>query len=365
MDVYSFLCSTGVPQTVTEIVNSVGTDRSTTDILQATETAKVICVLSQLVEKLFEDAALKLNLKSLENFARALCSASQRQLFPPVCIQNGAKRKWWPSFASEKEKLDENLLIDSVGEIMLKCVKSGRPLIHIMRIWAIVGPHLMESACHKDPTISKKAVKHIHDTINAVLNEQSELPHFHVNEALFKPFENLLCLELCDSDVQDQIVSCICEFVESICTEIRSGWRPLFGGLRVVSANLNILLDVFKVFLETDNPLVFSNAAVDCILCLLKHVRGQGEGKHNLEICTASLRYIRKCESILATMYGMPKCLVFHSAHRIQVSGNFKLNQCLRVNMFLNIVIIFQMVCWLILIYLIWSLLNLKMCLMI
>lgn len=39
----------------------------------------------------------------------------------------------------------------------------------------------------------------------ALLNEQMELPHFHFNEALFKPFENLLCLELCDSDVQDQV----------------------------------------------------------------------------------------------------------------------------------------------------------------
>ncbi len=36
------------------------------------------------------------------------------------------------------------------------------------------------------------------------------------------------------------------------------------------------VLDVFEVFLNTDNPLVFANAAVDCILCLLKYVRGPG-----------------------------------------------------------------------------------------
>lgn len=44
----------------------------------------------------------------------------------------------------------------------------------------------------------------IHDIVNALLSNQNELPHFHFNEALFKPFENLLCLELCDADVQDQ-----------------------------------------------------------------------------------------------------------------------------------------------------------------
>ena len=36
------------------------------------------------------------------------------------------------------------------------------------------------------------------------------------------------------------------------------------------------VLDVFEVFLNTDNPFVFSNAAVDCILCLLKYVKGPG-----------------------------------------------------------------------------------------
>lgn len=48
----------------------------------------------------------------------------------------------------------------------------------------------------------------IHDAITALLNEQTELPHFHFNEALFKPFEILLCLELCDSDIQDQVNPC-------------------------------------------------------------------------------------------------------------------------------------------------------------
>ena len=75
-----------------------------------------------------------------------------------------------------------------------------------------------------------------------------------------------------------QIVSCICEFVEGNRVDIRSGWRSLYGGLRVVSsAHLASLINVFKVFLDTDNTLVFSNAAVDFIACLLKHVRGTGK----------------------------------------------------------------------------------------
>jgi brefeldin A-inhibited guanine nucleotide-exchange protein 3 len=62
-----------------------------------------------------------------------------------------------------------------------------------------------QAACHKERSISKKAITSIHDIVTTFLSDQSELPHFHFNEALFKPFENLLCLELCDSDVQDQV----------------------------------------------------------------------------------------------------------------------------------------------------------------
>ena len=36
-----------------------------------------------------------------------------------------------------------------------------------------------------------------------------EQPHSHFNESLCKPFENLLCLELCDGDVQDQVGSAV------------------------------------------------------------------------------------------------------------------------------------------------------------
>lgn len=76
-----------------------------------------------------------------------------------------------------------------------------------------------------------------------------------------------------------QVVNCICEFVEGSHAEIRSGWRPLFRALGGVSTTNHItsLLEVFQVFLNTENPLVFANAAMDFIHCLIKHVRGNGK----------------------------------------------------------------------------------------
>ncbi|XP_043599777.1 brefeldin A-inhibited guanine nucleotide-exchange protein 3 isoform X2 [Bombus pyrosoma] len=343
VDVYSFLSSpytqNSSTDTIPEIIQESNADSQFNGILPADYAAKIICVLSQQVDRLFENAALKLNLKALCLFLSALCRASKAQLFKTTDGLKNNKRFWWRRSKPRENEMNV-LLLARLGEVMLKCVKSGRPLIHIMRVWSILGPHFMEAACHKDRGISKKAVQCIHDSMAALLNEQVELPHFHFNEALFKPFENLLCLELCDSDVQDQIVSCICEFVETNRTEIRSGWRPLFGALRVASVGNSDsvesapLLEVFRVFLSTDNTLVFANAALDCILCLLKHVRGIGDTEghqddqdqidvaesRRMRLCVESLKYLLSCSDILASMYGMPACPIFHSAQRIQVS---------------------------------------------
>ncbi|XP_054267407.1 brefeldin A-inhibited guanine nucleotide-exchange protein 3-like [Macrosteles quadrilineatus] len=342
VDVYSFLATSNTAittQTVAELICESKVDSTSHGILSQDYAARIICVLSQAVDKLFEEAALKLNLQALTSFMQALCKASQGQLFsrhPLARVGPQGPRKWWAPVRLPRpwapHDADTSLLLTRVGQVMLKTVRSGRPLVHIMRVWSMVGPHLMEAACHKERVISKIAVSSIHDTVTALLNEQNELPYFHFNEALFKPFENLLCLELCDADVQDQIVSCICEFVEANQNEIRSGWRPLFGALRVVSSShLGSLLDVFRVFLDTNNTLVFSNAAVDCILCLLKHVKGNDnmsdelseEGckdDKSLELCKAALKYLHQCSGILGSMYNMPACPMFHTSHRTQMT---------------------------------------------
>lgn len=284
--------------------------------------------------------------------------------------------------SAKNSQIEASLLLHRIGDVTLKCIRAGRPLIHTMHVWSIVGPHLMEAACHKDRAVSKKAIQCIHDAVTAILNEQLELPHFHFNEALLKPFENLLCLELCDVDVQDQIVSCLCEFVEANQTEIRSGWRPLFGTLRVANANSNAaaILEVFQVFLSTDNTLVFANAALDYILCLLTHIRGANvpiiestpstpkiiqqdkesptskktdifqflqsydkstgffdiletksvnntevltkkglNANGTIDLCLESLKYLENCVSILAAMYNMPQCPNFNMAQRIKI----------------------------------------------
>lgn len=166
--------------------------------------------------------------------------------------------------------------------------------------------------------------------------EQSELPHFHFNEALLKPFENLLSMETCDIDVQDQIVACLYEIVEAHRSEIRSGWKPLFGTLRNARnrpLHVTNVTDIFRVFLDSDNTLVFANAGLDCILCLLSYLEVNGGCSSNsssygspdddnlvrpTEFVHETLKYLERCSSILGFMYDMPKCPNLHSTYKIK-----------------------------------------------
>lgn len=58
--------------------------------------------------------------------------------------------------------------------------------------------------------MSRKAVSFIHDILTEVLMDWNEPSHFHFNEALFRPFERIMQLELCDEDVQDQASQGVC-----------------------------------------------------------------------------------------------------------------------------------------------------------
>ncbi|CAH1799775.1 unnamed protein product [Owenia fusiformis] len=310
-------------------------------VLSKKQTSKVLMGLTQQVDRFFEDAADKLNLNSLVEFMTEMCCSSKQQLHK----YSSKLELGMPGFVPTNA-----LHLYRLGHIVLKCLRSGRPLLHLMKVWSAVAPHFIEASTHKDSNISHKAVACIHECITTLFGYHQELPHFNFNESLCKPFEKLLCLELCDGDTQDQIVCSICELVEACTTEIRSGWRPLFGALRAVKIeyttneevndarqrHIAAVLDVFDVFLNTDNVFVFAHAAVDCILCLLKYVKGQsefevsdsdsdsgsecGETVTSEALCLPALKYLEQCCTILASMWNMPACPVFNGANRIRAS---------------------------------------------
>ncbi|XP_053189544.1 LOW QUALITY PROTEIN: brefeldin A-inhibited guanine nucleotide-exchange protein 3 [Scomber japonicus] len=268
-----------------------GLDLRSGSLMTGTSAAKAVCTLSTQADRLFEEAATKLNLVGLVGFLQQLRKASQCQLFDSI-TETGDYSLAMPGEAKSTSDRRSALHLFRLGEAMLRIVRNkNRPLLHMMRAWSVVAPHLVEAACHKERHVSQKAVSFIHDVLTEVLTSWAELPHFHFNEALFRPFEHIMQLELCDEDVQDQVITSIGELVEMCSPQILSGWRPLFSALRTVHSSKSDtkdyllgeysmgksqapVFDVFEAFINTDNIQVFANAATDYIMCLMKFVKG-------------------------------------------------------------------------------------------
>lgn len=155
---------------------------------------------------------------------------------------------------------------------------------------------MFQAACSRDPPVAKTAVEILRSVISHVLQEQPEPRHFHFNEALFKPFEHLVCRpqdQGYDPDLQDRVMSSLCELVECWASEIRSGWRPLFACLRrwpppaqepvgscannqrIHAENVQTVKEVLAAFVQqaAGQPLVFANAAMDAVLCQLHYLK--------------------------------------------------------------------------------------------
>ncbi|XP_056292080.1 brefeldin A-inhibited guanine nucleotide-exchange protein 3 [Pseudoliparis swirei] len=321
-----------------------GLDLKSGSLMTGTSAAKAVCTLSTQADRLFEEAATKLNLVGLVGFLQQLRKASQSQLFDSV-TETGDYSLAMPGEAKSTLDRRSALHLFRLGEAMLRIVRNrNRPLLHVMRAWSVVAPHLVEASCHKERRVSQKAVSFLHDVLTEVLSSWAEPPQFHVNEALFRPFEHIMQLELCDEDVQDQVITSIGELVEMYSPQILSGWRPLFSALRTVHSSKTDtkeyllgeysmgksqapVFDVFEAFINTDNIQVFANAATDYIMCLMKFVKGLGEvdyreigdcvhpsGFSSTDLCLPALDYLRRCSQLLAEIYKMQNKPVFLGA---------------------------------------------------
>lgn len=75
--------------------------------------------------------------------------------------------------------------------------------------------------------------------------------------------------------------------------------------------------------------MVFANAGLDCILCLLSYLDATSSNAngcasdfdasfHPIEFLHEILKFLERCASILSFMYNMPICPNFHSTHKIK-----------------------------------------------
>nr|CAB3258710.1 brefeldin A-inhibited guanine nucleotide-exchange protein 3-like [Phallusia mammillata] len=303
-------------------------------------TIKAIYALSSKIDKMFEQASLKLNLSDIVHFTRQLCQSSHEQLHKSP--RNSTK-------PGPNEMYDTPLLY-RLGENMLRCTRScNRPLLHIGSVWNLSAPHFAKAVGHPNHQIAKQAISYIHDTVSAVLTPNDdrgnhtmslwgdkEPMYFHLNEALLQPFERAMQLENCDQVIQDQIACSISQLVEASSNRIASGWRPLFSALRNIPfsdhqpLSKSPVLDVLNSFFNASrSPSVFANAAHDCIRCLIKMLTSiqdddtdsiTTDDNHQRSTSTLLCRYIKEIFDILTNMHQNGTHEKFNDATHIDVT---------------------------------------------
>lgn len=147
VDVYSFLQAPHQNPTtnVASILKHYTTSNETSSLLSQSDSAKILSSLSHQADSLFSDSADRLSLPPLCQFIKSLCRASREQLYRSSSLKRGSK-VWWPSRARKQknDSLPLSLLLHRIGDVTLRVFRSSRPLLHIFKMWAIAGPHLMD-----------------------------------------------------------------------------------------------------------------------------------------------------------------------------------------------------------------------------
>lgn len=122
-------------------------------VLSPEDASRAVYALSSAVDNLFETASNTLSLNALLEFMKSLISASQRQLFEKAKdrqgknsalqdIQNGGC-EWSQSYIPMN-----TLHLYHICDVMLRCVRNqNRTLLHIMKAWNLVSPHMVEVSC--------------------------------------------------------------------------------------------------------------------------------------------------------------------------------------------------------------------------
>lgn len=325
-------------------------------ILNADDACKAVYALSNAVDNLFDAAATSLPIASFRTFLDALIDASHHQLFGKhsdlACLELDPQ----DSESINQQMITMNTLhLYHICDVMLRCARNNnRPLLHVMEAWTIISSHLVEAAYHKARHVSKVALTSIHDILSEMLKRRSELPHFWFYDTLFKPFDTLMGLDLCDDEIQDQILYTLYELVEGFGPSIKSGWRSLFGALSNTQIyhrhsaeefsdgeqRRKLVFNIFDNFANIKNTNVFASAAVSAVLCLLKFLRGgstadfeeaydlksseysetdiEGSGStRSQNLCEPTLNILSQISKRLSKIYVQPASSIFYGSHSI------------------------------------------------
>lgn len=114
-------------------------------LLTPADASRAIYALSAAVDRLFEHAANTLHLEGLLSFLEALVYASKTQLFGSVVDKNSPGGGAPVSSNGQSPSFSTTLHLYRLADVILRSARNtSRPLLHLMRAWAVIAPHFEE-----------------------------------------------------------------------------------------------------------------------------------------------------------------------------------------------------------------------------
>ena len=126
-------------------------------VLSPEDASRAVYALSSAVDNLFETASNTLSLNALLEFLRSLIAASQKQLFEKPKDRQMKSGQDFQNGGHEviTSYIPMNTLhLYHICDVMLRCARNqARTLLHIMKAWNLVSPHMVEVYYHNNHNI--------------------------------------------------------------------------------------------------------------------------------------------------------------------------------------------------------------------
>ena len=131
-------------------------------VLSPEDASRAVYALSSAVDNLFETASNTLSLNALLEFLKSLITASQKQLFEKSKVKIGTELQNG-GYESYQSYIPMNTLhLYHICDVMLRCSRNQhRTLLHIMKAWNLVSPHMVEVCQYIFMFLRKNWMKHL------------------------------------------------------------------------------------------------------------------------------------------------------------------------------------------------------------
>ncbi|TFY56254.1 hypothetical protein EVG20_g9000 [Dentipellis fragilis] len=172
-------------------------------------------------------------------------------------------------------------------------------------LWDILGEHFNQVCCHSNPYVGFFALDSLRQLAMRFL-EKEELPHFRFQKDFLKPFEYTM-IHNQNPDIRDMVLQCLQQMIQARVSNLRSGWRTMFGVFsaaskvlteRVTSSAFEIVTRLNKEFFPA---IVRNGAFADLTVCITHFCKVSKYQKISL-LAIAMLR------GIIPIMLNTPEC---------------------------------------------------------